>query len=125
MNNNWVEMLEQTTWRAYEGTRNLAGGTKVVNKPIKDEDSNDDGTKVQLCDEPACGFDLDEDNDEVWKHGNNEDYQMFIDEDESSGFQHSTSKPKPNKKKKSTISWKEFLDLKGKIDQILISISTV
>lgn len=44
---------------------------------------------------------------------------MFIDEDKSSGSHHSTSKPKPKKKKNSVVSRNEFLELKSTIDQIL------
>lgn len=46
------------------------------------------------------GFDFDGEDDEVEKQGFNDDFQMFIDEDKSNGFQHSASKPKPKPKKK-------------------------
>lgn len=49
---------------------------------------------------------------------------MFFEEKESSESQHSTPKPKQKKKKKVVVSRKEFIDLKNKIDQILIAVTT-
>lgn len=46
---------------------------------------------------------------------------MFIEEDESSGSHYSTSKPNPKKKKKLDVTRKEFHELKGTIDQILVA----
>ena len=117
-------MKEQTIRRAREGFGNQAGGMNAMIRPTEDGDSNDDCTEVQLNDEPAFGFDIDEEDDEVQKQGFNDDFQMFIEEDESNASQHSTSKPKPKKKKKSIVSRKDFLELKGKMDQILIAFST-
>lgn len=46
---------------------------------------------------------------------------MVIDDKESSGYQHSTSKPK---KKKIAVSRKEFLNLQAKVDQIVAALSS-
>ena len=53
-----------------------------------------------------------------------DDFIMVIDDEESIGSQHSTSKPKTKKKKKITVSRKEFLNLQGKVDQILVVVIT-
>lgn len=50
---------------------------------------------------------------------------MYISEEGSNGSEHSTSKPKPKKKKKLVVSRKDFLDLKVVIDQILTTILSV
>lgn len=54
----------------------------------------------------------------VQKQGNNDDFSMFTEEDKSSGSYHSTSKPMPQKKKKLDFTRKEFLELKGIINQV-------
>lgn len=95
-----------------------------MNKPIENEHSNNDGTKIPLSDEPTFGYDPNDDDNEVQKQCKNEDFQMYITEDELTGSQHYTSKLKPKKKKKPIVLKKELLDLKMKVDQILTAVSS-
>ena len=110
--------------RAHKSILNQVGGSRLVSTSTKVGDSNDDGTEVQLSDEKIFGIDFDNEEGELQKQRNYKDFIMFIKEDESSGSQHSTSKPKPKKKKKPVLSRKEFVELKGAIDQILAAVST-
>lgn len=77
---------------------------------------------MKLIEEPILGFNFDNEYDEVKKQGNNEDFFSLIEEDESSGSPHFISKPKPEKKKMQYMFRKEFIELKGKIDQILAAV---
>lgn len=49
---------------------------------------------------------------------------MFLDDDKSSGSQHSTSKPKQKKKNTLEVSRKEFLDLQSKVDHIFDAVTS-
>ena len=49
---------------------------------------------------------------------------MVIDDEELSGSQQSTSKPKQKNNKKIVVSRKEFLSLQAKVDQILVAVTT-
>lgn len=52
------------------------------------------------------------------------EFNMLFDEEDSSGSQYSTSKPKEKKKKKGVVTSKEFLSLQSKIDTILVAVTT-
>lgn len=107
--------------RAHEGTGNQFRGVNVAEKPSLNEDSNEEGIEAPIIDEPTFGCRLSD--EEVQKLANNEDFQIYISEDEPSGSKHFILKPKPRKKKLS-VSRKEFHDLKGKFDQILTVVSS-
>lgn len=108
--------------RARRADRNKVGGSKLVASPTEVGDSNEDGTEIQISKEPILGFDYVEE-EEVQKHDNNDEFQMFMDEDELSRSHHSTSKPKKKRKKKAPISSNKFLELKENIDLILAAVS--
>lgn len=93
--------------------------------PPKNEvqDSNDDETTIET--NSALTFGLDENNvDEVQQPLPSDDFIMFLDDEETSGSLHSTSKPKQRKKKKLVVSRKEFLNLQSKFDQILAAVTS-
>lgn len=73
-------------------------------------------TVIQIGNEKTCGFDLSE--DEVQKK-DNEDFHMFLFDEESSALHHSVTKAKSKKKKKVVVSSKEFLEFSKKVDHIL------
>ena len=61
---------------------------------IEDHVSNDDGTAIEIISGPIFGFD-DLDVNEIEQHAHSDEFLMIFDEEEeSSGLQHSPSKPK-------------------------------
>lgn len=62
--------------------------------------SNEDGTTIEISSELVFGLD-DLDIDEIDQPVNSDDFMLIFDDEESSGSQHSTSKPKEKKNKKS------------------------
>ena len=116
--------MEEMTRKDQKVMKNQAGGSRPLPATTEVGDSNNDGTKVQLNEEPILGFIFDNEEDDVKKQRNNDYFSMLIEEDESSGFHHFTSKPKPKKKRKPTMSRKEFIELKGTINQILVAVTS-
>ncbi|XP_023754907.1 uncharacterized protein LOC111903362 [Lactuca sativa] len=53
-----------------------------------------------------------------------DEFMMIFDKEESSGSQHSTSKPKKKKNKKLAVTRKEFVSLQSKVNQILTTVSS-
>ena len=99
----------QATVQTTHQMENVVGTTK---SPPNDEDhdSNNEGTTIEISSTPMFG--LDDDNfEDVQQPPLSDEFIMVIDDEESSGSQHSTSKPNANKKKKITVSRKEFLNL--------------
>lgn len=95
------------------------------NLPQNDEvhDSNNDRTAIKISSAPMFGLD-DYNFDDVQQPLPSADFIMVLDDEESSGSQYPTLKPKPNKKKKIAVSRKEFMDLQANVDQILASFAT-
>lgn len=119
----WIDKMEETMKRDRESEGNLEGGSNPIPSPNKVGDSNDSRTKIQIVQELRLDFVFNEE-EEVRKQGQFEDFDMFFNDEESSGSQHSTAKPKKKKKKKVAVSRKEFIDHKSKIDQLLSSVSS-
>lgn len=92
-------------WKAQQYKGNLAGGSQPTHSPIEIGDANDDGTKIQINQEPIFDFGF-HDEEEVQSQCQIEDFDMLFEDEESSGSQHSTSKLNQNKKKKVAISRK-------------------
>ena len=117
-----IQLCISTMENIFQQVEDMADVAGPSKPPPNDEahDSNEDGTFIS-----APMFGLDDDNlDDVQKPPPSEDFIMVVDDVESSGSQHSTSKPKQYKKKTIKISRKEFLDLQAKVDQILAVVSS-
>lgn len=79
---------------------------------------------MQTSKEPGFDFLFNKEYVEVQKQGNLEDYDMFFEDEEFSGFNTPHPSPSKNKRKKGVVSRKDFLDLEIKIDEILIDVSS-
>lgn len=95
----------------------------ISNTPTaENHDSKDDGTAIEINSGTMFGLD-DLDVNEIDQPVQSDDFMMIFDEDESSGSEHSTSKPMEKKmKKKLLVTGKEFLSLQSKVDQISAAI---
>lgn len=72
-----VEEMEQTIRRVREVIGNQAGGSKPTLTPTEVGNSIDDGTKVQLSDEPMFGFHFRNEEQEVHRKRNDNDFSII------------------------------------------------
>ena len=76
----------------------------------KIQESQEEGTTIEVSSAPTFGFDYFDLNEVNQPNPSDDDLMMFDEEEESSGFQHSTSKPKEKKKKKKKMAVSRFFE---------------
>ena len=115
----WMSKMESTIQQA-QNLQSDAGPSKPP--PTAEIHDSIDGTAVEINLGPVFGLD-NFDLEDVQQPLNYEEFLMVFADEESSGSQHSTSKPKAKKMKKLAVSRKEFLSLQSKVDQILAAVT--
>lgn len=97
--------MEATIQNAQQ-MENIVGTSKPPSN-VEDHDSNDDDTTVEISSAPMLGFD-DDNYDDIQQPLPSSDCIMVLDDEESSGIQHSTCKPKKRKRRKLQSPRKNF-----------------
>ncbi|XP_023768538.1 uncharacterized protein LOC111917106 [Lactuca sativa] len=107
---NWMGEMAEIIHKAQSNPDGV--GSSRTPPTTADNNSQEDGTAIEVSSAPTFGFD-DFDMNEVNQPEQSDDVMMIFDEEEeSSGSQYSTSKPKEKKKKKKqAVSRKEFMSL--------------
>lgn len=92
----------ENTLQKVQDKEYIVGTSKPYPLNTKEHDSNEDETMIEISSAPTFSLDY-KNNDEDQQPLSSDDFIMVLDEAESSGSQHSTSKPKQKKKYKLVV----------------------